>query len=273
MDHLRSFGRWLVAAASLFLLPVSASATPVGAILTTSGTNTFSVFIRIECSGLLCFAIGGSTPYSGQTQTSTISGTTGLFVDDSGDSLQFSSDGGSADLMSLTGTDVTFTGFNTTITGGPSNVTISNLVAGSLNAGLADILGFDLNSPPQAINFAMTGINALTFTAGGVTNAPNLPTIELGGTQVDSQGTFVFLGDPDNDQYLDFEIQNLRGAFQTLTSTSTLGVTLRITLRATFTLNFVGESLQQIPEPASFAMMGLGLAAFGLAARRRRALS
>lgn len=272
MAHLRPFGR--LVAAVLLLLPVSSSATPLGAILTTSGTNTLSVFLRIECSGFLCAFIGGTTPYPGQTQTSTLSGSTGLFVDDAPDSLQFSSDAaGTQDLLSLAGSDITFTGLNTTLTGGPANVTVSNLVAGSLNAGLASILGYDLNSPPQAINFAMSGANALVFAASGTTNAPNLPAIALGGTPVDSLGTFAFLGDPDNDLYPDFAIQNLRGAFQTLTTTATLGVTLRITLRATFTLNLVGESLTQVPEPASFAMVGLGLAAFAAAARRRQALA
>jgi hypothetical protein len=259
----------LALAASLFLLPTSASATALGAVLTTTGVNTLSIFLRIQCSGLLCFAIGGSTPYAGQTQTSTLSGTVGLWVDDTADTLQFSSDaGGTADLLNLTGTNITFTGLNTTLTGGPSNVTVSNLVTTSINAGLASVLGLDLNTPPQSIPFSMTGANALQLTAGGVTNAPNLPVIALGGTPVDSQGTLVFT-DPDTDLMPDFLIQNLRGAFQTLTSTATLGVTLAITLRATFTLNFIGESLMAVPEPASFALVALGVGSFALAARRR----
>ena len=100
---------------------------------------------------------------------------------------------------------------------------MSSLTAGSLNAGLATLAGLDLTSPPQAIAFAMSGANALNFVAAGVTNAPNIPVIAFGPTLVDFLGTLSHT-DPDADLFPNFAIQNLRGSFQSLTTTVTLGV-------------------------------------------------
>lgn len=263
-------GGLLVAALSVTSMPRDASATTMAAMLSTDpgATNTLSIFLRIQCSGFLCFGVGGNTPYPGQTQTSTLTGTSGLYVDDVADTIQFSTDAaGTLDLLSLTGTNITFTGLNGTITGGPTTVTASNLVAQAINAGIGTaVAGFDLNAPPQSIPFNTT----LDIGASMTTNAPNFPTLDLAPVPVASQGTFHNLGDPNNDLYLDFAIENLRGAFQTLTSTATLGVTLSVTLRATFTLNLVGQSLTQIPEPASILFVGLGISGFALAAKRRK---
>jgi hypothetical protein len=217
---------------------------------------------------LLCFAVGGSTPYPGQTQTSTISGTSGLYVDDVADTIQFSSDAaGTANLISLTGTNITFTGLPTALTGGPSTVTASNLTAQAINAAIGTaVAGFDLTTPPQSIPFS----TSLTIGASMTTNAPNFPTLALTPVPVASQGTFVNVGDTNADFFPEFQIQNLRGAFQTLTSTVTLGVTIRVTLRATFTLNLLGQSSTPVPEPAGLLLVGLGVAGFLVAAQRRQ---
>ena len=263
-------GGSLVAALSLLSVPRDASATAVSAMLNTNplATNTLSVFLRIECSGLLCFALGGGTPYPGQTQTSILTGTSGLYADDVADTIQFSSDlAGTTDLLSLTGTNITFTGLNATLTGGPTSVQASNLVAAAITAGIGTaVAGYDLNAAPQSIPFN----TSLTIGASMSTNSPNFPTIALDPVAVASQGTFVNAGDTDSDFFPEFEIQNLRGAFQTLTSTVTLGVTIRVTLRATFTLNLLGESTTAVPEPAGLLFVGLGMAGFVLAAQRRK---
>jgi hypothetical protein len=272
MGLLRSPSTRCLLLAAALLLPRAASATSLGAMLNTTGTNTMSVQLLIQCSGnaLVCaFAGLGGSGYN-QTQTSTLSGTSGLFTDDVADTLQLSSDAaGTTDLLSVTGTNVTFTGLNTTLTGGPSSVTVSSLVSDATNAGLASILGYSLPGPQAGIPFSMSGAGALSIGANGVTNAPNIPTISLAPTPVNTLGTFVSLGDPDVDLYPNFQIQNLRGNFQSITTTITLGVTIRITLRATFTLNLIGESLTQIPEPASLGLVGLGIAGFGFATQRR----
>jgi hypothetical protein len=273
MGFLRSFSARCgiaAAAAASFVLPLSASALPVGAVLNTTGVNTFAVTLRIECSGFACGLAGFGSPYQ-QTQTSTLTGTTGIYADDTADSLQFSSDSaGTLNLLSLTGTNVVFTGLPAAV-GGP-NVTVSNLVAGAINAGLAGILGFDLNSPPQAIAFATSGVGALQIGATATTSSAQFANLVLAPVPVNALGTFLYTGDGDNDDFPEFAIQNLRGTFQSLTSTTTiLGTTIRVTLRATFTLNFAGESFTLIPEPASFAMVGLGLMGFAFAAKRRRA--
>ena len=268
MRLLRSlFAGSLVTLAGLAALP--ASATSLGAVLATNaGTNTLALQVQIQCSGAICSFIGlGGAGYN-QTRTSTLSGTTGLWSDDVADTIQFSSDAaGTADLLSVTGTNVTFTGLSSLLTGnGGSTITVSNLAAYAVDAAVASVLAYDLLAAPQAIGFSTTA----TIGADGTTNSPNLPTISLTPAPVPVTGTFVSLGDNDADLKPEFEIQNLRGAFQSLTSTVTFGSTLHITLRATFTLNFVGESLTQVPEPASFGLVALGLGSFALAARGRR---
>jgi hypothetical protein len=267
MRFLRSMS---LLAASALLLPSSASATSLGALLATSGVNTLAVQLQLQCSGLLCGFVGlGGSGYN-QTQTSTLTGSSGLFSDDVADTIQLSSNAaGTADLLTLSGTNITFTGLNSLLTGAGTSITVSSLVAYATNSGLASVLSYDLLSPPQSIGFTMTGPGALSIGASGTTNSPNFPVINLAPTTVTAPGTFVNAGDPDTDLYPNFAIQNLRGAFQSLTTTATLGVTIFVTLRATFTVNLIGESLTQIPEPASIGMVALGVAGFGVATRRR----
>ena len=267
MSFLRSLS---LLAASALLLPSSASATSLGALLATTGTSTLSVQLQIQCSGLPCAFIGlGGSGYN-QTQTSTLTGSSGLFSDDVADTIQLSSDaGGTADLLTLSGTNITFTGLSSLLTGAGTSITVSSLVASATNAGLASVLSYALPGAPQSIAFSMSGPGALSIGASGATNSPNFPTINLAPTAVTALGTFVNAGDPDTDLYPDFAIQNLRGAFQSLTTTATLGANIMVTLRATFTVNLIGESLTQIPEPASIGLVALGVAGFGVATRRR----
>ena len=257
-------------AASALLLPSSASATSLGAVLSTTGTNTLAVQLQIQCTGgFVCSLIGLGSGYN-QTQTSTLTGSSGLFSDDLADTVQLSSDaGGTADLLTLSGTNITFTGLSGLLTGAGTSITVSSLVASATNAGLASVLSYALPSAPQSIAFSMSGPGALSIGASGATNSPNFPTINLAPTAVTALGTFVNAGDPDTDLYPDFAIQNLRGAFQSLTTTATLGANIFVTLRATFTVNLIGESLTQIPEPASIGLVALGVTGFGVATRRR----
>lgn len=252
----------------------SAASFPTIASTTVAGPNTLALTLRIECSGFACSFIGLGSPYQ-QTQTSTLSGTTGLRPDDTADTIQFSTDAaGTADLLSLDGTSITFTGLNSTVTGGGTSVTI-DLSTGAngvyaTSAGLASVGGFDILNPPQAIPFSATGSNGITIGANATTNAPNFPAFNLTPSLVNGLGTFQYFGDTDSDVYPEFGIQNLRGAFEFMSQTVTFGQTIRVTLRATFTLNFAGESTTPIPEPGSLLLVAGGLAGFGAAAVRKR---
>ncbi|MCC6640778.1 MAG: PEP-CTERM sorting domain-containing protein [Deltaproteobacteria bacterium] len=276
MLQLRSMlGRLLLAGGALTLsTAASAASFPTIASTTVAGPNTLALTLRIECSGFACSFIGLGSPYQ-QTQTSTLSGTTGLRPDDTADTIRFSTDAaGTTDLMSLDGTSITFTGLNSTVTGGGTTVTI-NLSTGAngvfaSSAGLGSISGFDILTPPQSIGFSLTGANAISVGANATTDAPNFPTFNLTPTLVDSLGTFQYFGDSDSDVFPEFGVQNLRGAFAFMSSTVTFGQTIRITMRATFTLNFKGESTTPIPEPGSLLLVAGGLAGFGAAAVRRR---
>ena len=276
MLQLRStIGRLLLAGGVLSLsTAASAASFPTLASTTVAGPNTLALTLRIECSGFACAFIGLGSAYQ-QTQTSTLSGTTGLRPDDTADTIQFSTDaGGTANLMSLDGTSITFTGLNSTITGGGTSVTV-DLSSGTngvyaTSAGLGSIPGFNILTPTQNIGFSLTGANGISVGANATTNAPNFATINLTPTLVDSLGTFQYFGDVDSDNYPEFGVQNLRGAFAYMSSTVTLSQTIRITMRATFTLNFKGESTTPVPEPGSLLLVAGGLAGFGAAAIRKR---
>ena len=67
----------------------------------------------------------------------------------------------------------------------------------------------------------------------------------------------------------EFELRDLKGAFQLLTGTVLSGANIAITFRATFTLNLKGVAAA-IPEPGTFALLGGGILVFAAAAARRR---
>lgn len=252
----------IAGAAQIVPVPLNVPfATEVGQI------NQMSVRVRLTCSGSLCGLAGFGSAYD-QTQTSQLTGTTGSYIDDSADTIRFSSDAaGTTGLASLTGSNITFASIPVL-----GNVTTTSISVFATNAPVANVAGMDLRIPPDSplssYALAMAGYN---LGANITTNNGTLPSISLPATPINAVGNLVEIGDGDLDLRPEFRVQNLRGAFSVVSSTAVSGVTINATFWATFTLNLIGEATQQIvPEPASFLLVGAGLAGFGAAAARRR---
>lgn len=250
MVHLRSTLGGMVLAGALFVA-APALAVPLQIDFATSGTpNSVSLRVRLTCTGSLCGLVGFGSAYD-STQTSTLTGTVGGYLDP-GVSFQPSTDlAGTTDLLNLTGTNVTFA---------------SIPVLGTINT--TSISVFANNAPSSAVpalSFAGYQIGANVTTDNGT-----LPSLSLPASPLNALGTLVSLGDTDLDTNPEFQLQNVRGAFNFVSQTAISGVTIRATFWATFTLNFLGEA-RPIPEPTSLLLVGGGLIGFGVAAARRRA--
>ncbi len=230
-------------------------------------TNTLQVRVRLTCSGSLCGLAGFGSPYD-QTQTSTLTGTAGSYIDDTANTIQFSSDaGGTTDLAALTGSNITFAGIPVL-----GNVSTTSISVYATNAPVSNVAGMDLRIPPDSpLDSYALAMAGYSLGANITTNNGTLPSISLPPTPINAVGTLVELGDGDLDLKPSFQVQNLRGAFSVISSTAVSGVTINATFWATFTLNLIGEATQQIvPEPTSFLLVGAGLVGFGAAASRRR---
>lgn len=244
----------LLAAAAL-LLPQSALAVPINVAWTSNnavGPNTVALTVRLACSGILCSLVGFGSPYL-QTQTSNLTGAGTGTLDDTTDAITLGTFG-------ATGSNVTFTGIPVF-----GNVAASNIAVTLLSAASGTIPGWDLIQNAQSI---ATSLNGGQWQATATTNNTTIPTIAVGPLVINAPGTLVEVGTSGLGEPL-FELRNLRGAFDFLTATSISGVTIRSTFRATFTLNLSGVG-PVIPEPGTFALLGLGILGFGAAAARRR---
>lgn len=252
-NALRS-GLGLLAAAFLFL-PQGASAVPFNVNWTTDpavGPNTVALNVILSCQGSGCALVGFGSPYN-QTQTSTLSGGGVGTLDETSSAITM-------DSFTASGTDVTFTGIP--IFG---SVLASNILVNLLTQATGTVPGYDLLPNGQSIPTTLAGGN---WEATATTNNTTIPTIAVGPITITTPGTLVEVGVNGLNQPL-FELQNLRGAFQFLTATSISGQTIRSTFRATFTLNLSGVGQTVIPEPGTFALLGLGVLGFAAAAARR----
>jgi len=264
-------GGALVAALSLVSIPREASATPASGMLGTVAAlqNTLDIQLALQCTGMICPALTGF-PYN-QVQTSTLAGGTGLYVDDSADTMQLSTDlAGALNHLGAMGSNVVFTA----VPPDGLNVTAFNIVMGMVTAGLASVPGLDLSvNGSGTFPFAFS-----TNPVGGIqanTSSANFPVLGAPGAMI--SGTLVHLPDgtingPNG--LPDFMIQNLVGQFSLVTTSYAQGNpalgTISITILGAVTMNLAGE-LTAIPEPASILFVGLGVAGFGLAAQRRKA--
>jgi hypothetical protein len=240
---------------------------PVTAAVSTTGTNTAALRVRLTCSGALCSLAGFGSPFD-QTQTSTLTGGGNLYMDDSANTVQFSSDAaGTLGLASFVGSNVTFTGIPVL-----GNVTTTSITVFTTNAPVTPVAGMDLRFPPDDVlnNYPIT-VTGYNVGANVLTSNTTLPSISLPATPINMVGNLVEQGDGDLDLQPSFAIQNLRGAFQFTSSTSISGVTINATFWATFTLNMAGEAAQAfVPEPASGLLVGVGILGFAASAWRRR---
>lgn len=271
MLQLRSkLGGTLLASALLaFAAPATAAQivpNPVNVPFTTEAalTNTVSLRVRLTCTGSLCGLVGFGSAYD-QTQTSTLTGGSGSYIDTGADTIRFSSDaGGTTDLADFMGTNVTFAGIPVL-----GNVTTTSINVYAADAPVSNVPGMDLTYPP----LSSYGLSFLNYMIGAsvTTNNGTLPSLDLPPSPINTVGNLVELGDTNANDRPEFRVQNLRGAFSVNSSTAISGVTINATFWATFTLNLIGESDQAfIPEPASFLLVGGGLLGFGVAAARRR---
>lgn len=272
---LKSAGRTLRTGAivsAALLLPSLASAVqivpnPVTAPLSTSGTNTVSLRVRLTCTGSLCSLVGFGSAYD-NTQTSILTGGGNLYADDTADTIRFSSDAaGTAGLASFTGSNVTFPSIPVL-----GNVSTTSISIFATNAPVTSVPGMDLRFPPDD-GLSSTPITVTGYSIGAnvLTNNGTLPSISLPATPINMVGNFNELGDGDADLQPSFQVQNLRGAFQFTSSTAVSGVTINATFWATFTMNLVGEAAQAfVPEPASGLLVSMGLLGFAASAWRRR---
>lgn len=238
----------------VLLLPSASSALNLPVTWTTDntlGVNQVALTVRLQCSGFLCSLIGFGSAYQ-QTQTSQLTGGGTGSLDDVAATIGL-------DNFSAAGSNVTFTGVP--IFG---NVNAFNISVDMITAAIGSIPGWDLPQNGQSIATTLSGGQ---WSAYAETDNGTIPEINIGPLAITSPGTLIELG-PDGFGNPQFELHDLRGAFDFLTATSISGVTIRSTFRATFTLNLRGVGV--IPEPGTFALLGGGLLAFGGAALRRR---
>lgn len=238
----------------VLLLPSASSALNLPVTWTTDNTlgpNNVSLTVRLECSGSLCGVVGFGSPYQ-QAQTSQLAGGGTGSLDDVAETI-------AVDNFLAYGSNVTFTGIPVF-----GNVNVSAIEVSLLAAVIGSIPGWDLPQNGQSIPTTLPGAQWYAYAE---TDNAQIPIIEITSVGLSTPGTLIELG-PDGFGNPQFELHDLRGAFDFLTATSVSGVTIRSTFRATFTLNLRGVGV--IPEPGTFALLGGGLLAFGGAALRRR---
>lgn len=251
------------AAFSLLLLPGNALANPIDISWTTDNSvgslaNQAQLQIRVACSGnsTICSAAGLMSAYQSNLATTQLTGSASSFADELLQNLTF-------DSFSANGTDVLFTGIPSGIQSGGVGL-ISNITLAAVSSATSALTGYTIAQDGQTIPVSYTGMN---WAVGATTNVSAIAELNLeSGPIVNGAGTFAEVG---TDSAPEFELRDLKGAFQLLTGTVLSGANIAITFRATFTLNLKGVAAA-IPEPGTFALLGGGILVFAAAAARRR---
>lgn len=252
------------AALSLLLLPGSALANSINIAWATDNsvgtlTNQAQLNLRVACSGnsTICSAAGLMSAYQSNTATSFLTGTATSDADETADTLSLYG-------FTATGTNILFTGIPSGIQAGGVGE-VFNIALTSLNSVTSALAGYTIDqTDAQSIAVSYSGME---WSISANTNVAAIASLDLAsGPIISATGTFVEVGTNTNPE---FELRDLKGQFQLLTGTVLSGANIAITFRATFTLNLKGLG-PVIPEPGTFALLGVGLLAFGAAAVRRR---